>query len=137
MCVPEASTALWQSELPHTPLGILLISCPSTQGPESDSPAEGHPAAPFLKQHGLSPSQESQFRKSEGWGQRLESQYGAWLFPSSLGQGSKGSPFPTKLNFLIHSEKKVKLEDSQRDTYSSSFLWFLDVPRLDKDTSGH
>lgn len=55
----------------------------------------------------------------------------------SLGHGSKGSPFPTELNFLIHSEKKVKLENSQRDTYSSPFLWSSDVPRLDKDTSGH
>lgn len=67
MRVPEANTALQQSKLPHTPLGILLISCPSTQGPESDSPADGHPAAPFLKQQALSPNKERQFRKSEGY----------------------------------------------------------------------
>lgn len=75
-----------------------------------------HPAGPISQTECSFPHQRELIQKVIGvWPKTGIIAWGLAVSPS-LGRGSEGSPFTTELNFLIHPEKKVKLEDSQRDT---------------------
>lgn len=84
----------------------------------------------FPIQRGPYKSSENQRGVGKSWGL----QNNAWGLAVSLvyDMAPKEALFLLSLNVLIHSEKKIKLQDSPKDIYSSSFLWSLDVPRLGK-----